>query len=111
MKLTYEDHDEMTVMTLRGDLTSDEVNALRKLASDRIDHNIRDFVLDVDAMEFIDSEGLETLLWLQEVVAERLGQVRLAGMNDNLNQILEITRLSKQFDCHVDVESAIKSLR
>lgn len=111
MKLSYEDYDQMAVLELRGDLTSDQTEMFRKTAQNRMDANIRDFVLKIQEMEFIDSQGLEALLWLQECCGEKLGQVRLAGTTENVTRILDITRLAARFDSHQTVESAIKSLR
>ena len=59
----------------------------------------------------MDSAALETLLWLQDQSAQRLGQVRLAQLSENVAAILHLTRLDKRFDTHGDVESAVKSLR
>jgi anti-sigma B factor antagonist len=111
MKLTFEDHEQMTVMALAGDLAAEDSDRLRKVATERFEHRVRDFVLDLSALEFVDSKGLETLLWLQEQATERLGQVRLAACQQNVAKILEITRLTGRFDCHSEIESAIKSLR
>jgi len=111
MKLTCEDQDQLTVISLRGDLTAEQTGDFRNVASQKLAAKVRDFVLDISAMEFVDSKGLETLLWLQDQSGEQLGQVRLAGAGENVKKILEITRLAPRFDCHGTVESAIKSLR
>lgn len=111
MKLTCEDYDQLAVVSLKGDLSGEQVDALRKTAGDRLNAQTRDFVLDCAAVEFIDSKGLEALLWLQERCGEKLGQIRLAAAADNVRKILEITRLLARFDIHDDVDSAIKSLR
>ena len=39
-----------------------------------------DFVLDLEKCPFIDSEGLETLLWLKRRCEELFGQVKLASL-------------------------------
>jgi len=111
MKLTHEDYEELTVFAVRGDLTSDHVDEFRKSARSKIDASTRDFVIDVSDMEYVDSQGLEALLWLQEAAGENLGQVRLAGTQENVEKILEITRLDTRFDRHHDVDAAIRSLR
>lgn len=111
MKLTHQDEDGLTVLTLKGELNAAHADQFRLQTLERIDQEIRDFVLDLTAVDAIDSRGLETLLWLEDHVAERLGQVRLAGLSANVTQILEITRLAARFECHADVESAIASLR
>lgn len=111
MKLSHEDYDQLTVMQIKGDLNTDAADEFKKAVSARIDAKIRDFVLDVTEMEFVDSKGLEALLWAQEQCGEKLGQVRLAAPREHVAKILEVTRLGPRFDCHTDVDSAIKSLR
>ena len=111
MKLSHEDHNELTIMTLRGELTVEYVDQLRKAALERIEAHIRDFVLDISDLNFIDSKGLEAILWLQEQTSEQLGQIRLAGVGDEVSSILEMTRLAARFECHESVETAIQSLQ
>lgn len=112
MKMTCEDYDQLAVMKLQGEFTADQVDPFQRIVRDRMNqHQIRDFVLDCELLEFIDSQGLETLLWLQETCGEHLGQVRLASVKENVAKILELTRLAARFDCHSGAEAAIKSLR
>ena len=110
MKLQCEDHDRHTVMSIKGELIADDIDRLRREVLERLESRVHDFVLDLSAMEFIDSNGLETLMWMQDQCADRLGQVRLAACRDNVQKILEITRLAARFDRHDDVDSAVKGL-
>jgi anti-sigma B factor antagonist len=111
MKLKHENYDQVTVISAAGDMTVDELEPLRKLVTNRLEADTRDFVIDLSGTEFVDSAGLEAMLWLQEQVDDRLGQVRLVAPQDNVRTILRITRLEHHFDAHDDVESALKSLR
>ncbi len=111
MRLTHEDFDHTTVVRVHGDLSADDVNTFRKLIEDRLSQQTRDFVLDLSEMDTLDSQGLESMLWLQERCGEKLGQVRLAGVSAHTEKVLEVTRLLPRFDRHPDVESALKSLR
>lgn len=110
MKMDYEDKGPLTVLSIRGDLSVEETDRFQREALQKIDQDIRDFVLDLEALEFIDSRGLETLLWLQDKCSELLGQVRLACCPDHITKVLEVTRLKGRFDCHPDVDSAVQSL-
>ena len=110
MKLSYEDQGAVTVMTIRGDLSVEDADRFQRESLQRFEHDIRDFVLDLESLDFIDSQGLETLIWLQDKCSEMLGQVRLASCPDHIRKVLEVTRLSSRFDCHPDVASAVDSL-
>jgi len=111
VRLTYEDYDQLSVVTLRGDLTAEDAEAFRGAMQERIDRDIRDFVLHLAETDAIDSQGLEAMLWLQDHAAERLGQVRLAAASPTLHEVLRVTRLAGRFDCHDSVDAAIASLR
>jgi len=112
MKLTFDDHDQMSVANVKGDLTGEYSDLVRKAALQRMEEQqVRDFVLNLEDTEFIDSQGLETLLWLQDTCGEHLGQVRLACVTEAVRTILEMTRLAARFDSHENVEAAMKSLR
>lgn len=111
MRLTHEDFEHVTVLKVQGDLGADDISTFRKLVEDRMAKNARDFVIDMTGIDTIDSQGLEALLWLQELCGDRLGQMRLAGLSANTLKILEVTRLLPRLDRHADVDSAVKSLR
>lgn len=110
MKITHHDHEHTTVMTLQGELAGSESDRFRRAVDDRLQQRMRDFVLDLAPLEAIDSEGLETLIWLQDCCAESLGQMRLAQCSPSIEQVLELTRLASRFDRHTTVEEAIASL-
>ena len=111
MRIKYEDHDKISIVSIEGDMTHDHIDSLRRTVSERMQRGTRDFVLQVEGMTFIDSAGLEALLWLQEAAAEHLGQIRLVAPDESIRKILEITRLQHQFDTHREVTDAIRSLR
>jgi anti-sigma B factor antagonist len=110
MKISYEDNGPVTVFSIAGDLSVDEADRFQREALQRFDQNVRDFVLDLESLEFIDSRGLETLLWLQEKCTELLGQIRLAGCPEHIYKVLEVTRLNTRFECHPDIDAAVNSL-
>ena len=111
MKIQADNQDELTVLSLKGELTEHEVDQFRKTVIDQIDGRTRDFVLDLSQTQFIDSKGLETLLWLQDQCVENLGQVRLAACKDNIKTILQITRLQDTLQAHDNVQDAIQNLQ
>lgn len=111
MKLSYEDHGKTTVITISGELLADQADAFRRACHDRIAAGIRDFVLNLEYLELLDSAGLELLLWLAEQIAEQTGQLRLVKPEETVSKILEVTRLERRFNIHDSIESAAKSLR
>ena len=110
MKISYEDKGPVTILSIAGDLSYEETDRFQRETLQRFDQNARDFVLDLESLDFIDSRGLESLLWLQDKCNDLLGQVRLAACPDHIRKVLEVTRLVSRFDCHPDVDTAVGSL-
>lgn len=111
MKLISEEHDQMVILKIQGEVTEEHAEDLFNDVQGRLAGQVRDFVFDLSETEFIDSVGLETLLTIQENATEKLGQVRLAALGENVNEILRITRLASRIERHATVDDAIKSLR
>ncbi|MHC5028012.1 MAG: STAS domain-containing protein [Planctomycetota bacterium] len=111
MKLSYEDHGAITVLKLKGELVTDHTDLFRRSCHERFESGSRNVVLDLEELKYVDSAGLESLLWLQEETAGLNGQLRLVGLDPTIAKILEITRLDRRFSVHASIESAAKELR
>ncbi len=80
--------------------------AVRKAVTD----GAKAVFLDLNGVEFIDSQGLELLLWVRDYCQISLVAFRLVGLDQTCLKILEITRLSDEFNCSPDLACAIRSL-
>lgn len=111
MKCSHQDHGRVSVMTLSGEFTLEDVDRFQRMVADRFGASVKDLVLECENLEFVDSAGLESWLRLVEQTAERRGQLRLVKVDATVAKVLEITRLDKTFQVHETVESAVRSLR
>jgi len=112
MAIKAEEYNNVCVLNLGGDLSGVESDALRKQVEELIDHKqIVDFVVDFERAGFVDSEGLETLLWMKRKCDDLFGKIKLANLDETCLKILEITRLEPRFECYADLPTALKNMR
>lgn len=111
MKISHQDYEHVTVLTLSGDYTADDVEQFARSVNDRRTAGVRHVLLDCENLEFIDSAGLESWLRLQESLGEAGGQFRLVKPDDIIRKILSLTRLDLAFETFPSVENAVRSLR
>jgi anti-anti-sigma factor len=112
MTIKADDYGPICVLELQGDLTGETVQTFRKTVQERIDnHRIVDFVVDFGKCGFVDSEGLETLLWVKRTSEEMFGRVKLAQLDEHCRKILEMTRLESRFECCRDLTEAMKTMQ
>ena len=109
MKIKTQDYNGITVVTLQGELDSDVAELFRNTITDIIARRRTGIVLDMSGVGFIDSNGLEQLLWARDYCSENNCELRLAGLDENCSRILEITRLESEFDCYGELARAVKS--
>jgi len=67
-------------------------------------------ILDFGNVRFLSSAVLGLLIRISKRIYEQEGQLRLCNINPKIYEIFKITRLTKTFDIHTDVESAAKDL-
>ena len=112
MAIKTEDYGKVCVVALNGDFTSDSIKELKATAELRLEQRrVADFVIDFEKVDFIDSEALETLLWLKRRCEDLFGQTKLVNLDENCRKILEITRLEPRFECQADLAAALKTMR
>jgi anti-anti-sigma factor len=112
MPLKCDEYNNVCVLTPDADLTGAEPQGLRKMVDDLVDNRrLIDFVVDCEKVGFIDSEGLEALLWMKRKAEDLFGQLKLANLDENCRKILEITRLEARFECCPDLVTALKNMR
>jgi len=109
MKVKTQNYNGVTVVELQGELDSDVAEPFRNTITDVIAKHKTGIVLDMSGVGFIDSSGLEQLLWVRDYCSENKCELRLAGLDENCARILEITQLASEFDCYAELTQAVKS--
>jgi len=109
MRVKTQNYNDVTVVELQGELDSDFTELFQNTISGVIASHKSGIVLDMSDVGFIDSEGLEQLLWVRGYCSDNNCQLKLAGLDENCSKILEITRLENEFDKYAEVAEAVKS--
>lgn len=66
-------------------------SVFRAAAQGLLDPLVRRLVLEMSGVDFLDSSGLNVLLWLRRRVADAGGSLALAGVPPRVQQILSMT--------------------
>lgn len=122
MRINTQDYNDITVISLQGEIDSDSADHLRNTITDLLNtggennpYNTngtvhkKGIVIDLSNVSFIDSQGLEFLLWTRDYCTENNCQLRLASPDENCDKILDITRLNNEFTCYKELAEAVKS--
>ena len=109
MKVKTQDYNDVTVVEMHGEFDDEFVDMFQNTITDIIATRKVGIVMDMSEVSFINSEGLEQLLWARDYCHENTCQLRFAALDENCKKIMEITRLDKEFDQYTELSDAVKS--
>ncbi len=87
----------VVVFRVDGQLVVGNRLELKDLIQGALTAGDRKFLLDFSHTGYIDSSGLGALVTIARQVRERGGEMRLAGLNDDLRSLFELTKLDTLF--------------
>jgi anti-sigma B factor antagonist len=87
----------VVVVTVDGQLIVGNRQELKQQVIDALDGGARKFVVDFSRTGYIDSSGLGVLVSLSKKIREHGGDLRLAGLNEDLQTLFELTKLDTLF--------------
>jgi len=86
------------VIAVDGQLIVGNRQELKQKISDALEAGGRKFLIDFTNTGYIDSSGLGVLVSLSRKIRESEGELRLAGLNEDLRTLFELTKLDSLFN-------------
>ena len=109
MQIQEQRQGAVTVLRPAGPLTVGEVKDFRSTVERAISSNLGRFVLDMSAIPYLDSAGLEVLVDLTEALSESGQSLKLCAPNKTIREVLSLTDLAPLFEQFEDVGTAVRS--
>jgi len=99
----------VVVVTVHGFVDAGSVGQLREHLDELLRQGAHRFVIDLTDVPFMDSSGLATLVQTFKRVRIGEGDVRLAGLQDEVRRVFELVRLNRVFDLFPDASAGVAS--
>ena len=87
----------VVVVAVDGQLIVGNRQELKQRIIDALDAGDRKFLVDFTRTGYIDSSGLGVLVSLSKKIRDQGGDLRLAGLNEDLKTLFELTKLDTLF--------------
>ncbi len=97
----------VAIVRIEGQLIVGNRQELKTLVQDGLDRGERKFLVDCSQTGYIDSSGLGVLVTLARRVRELGGELRIAGLNEDLRSLFELTKLDSLFHISPTAEEAL----
>ena len=103
--------DDTHLIAVRGEVHVSTAPESSERLNEAIATGKTGVVIDMTAVEFIDSTGLSVLLNALRRVTRQQGSLALAVSNPTVLRLFEITRLDSTFDIAPDRDAAVAKIR
>lgn len=97
MTYTVTHEDDVTVVDVEGELVVGNRRELKEEVVSRLEQGDEKFLLDFAGASYIDSSGLGVLVSLSKKIREGGGELRLSGLDEDLETLFELTKLDTLF--------------
>ncbi len=87
----------VVVVAVDGQLIVGNRQELKQKILDALEAGDRKFLIDFTRTGYIDSSGLGVLVSLSKKIRDQGGDLRLAGLNEDLKTLFELTKLDTLF--------------
>lgn len=98
----------VVVIGVDGQLIVSNRHELKERVAEAVDFGARKVLVDFTATGYIDSSGLGALVSLAKKLREAGGELRLAGLNEDLRTLFELTKLDTLFDISASADEALR---
>jgi len=109
MNLKIEKKQDVVVLQVKGSLDADSVSQFKKKVNKIIEEGSKCLVLDGSELEFVDSMGLGSLISLLRKLRSQNGDLKVAAISKEVQQVFEITRLHQLFQIFSNSDEAMKA--
>ena len=101
---------DISIVDVRGRITVGEGNImLREVVTGLVENGRKRILLNLQGVEYVDSGGLGELVRTHTTLQKEGGQLKMANVNQRVQELLKVTSLHKVFDVHKDEASAVQS--
>ena len=110
MYISCKKQNEIGIVKLLDGLTAATVETFRIEFTgwQAAEEDVKNYVVDLSQVDFMDSAGLGTLVAMLKRVRERGGEMKIYGLQPKPRMVFEITRAYKVFDICNTVDEAIE---
>lgn len=109
MEVKKEDYTDVTVLTIVGtDANLSRSELFKDFVFEEIDSGARKIVISFENVEYLDSSFLGALVAILKHLVPHEGKLILVELNNDIQNLFELTRLDKIFTLRNSLETALK---
>ena len=109
MKIHEQLQGAVIILKPEGPLVELDAGVVKQRLLQTLNSTLGRFVVDMSAIPYVDSKGLEVLVDVTEEMGRSGQALRMCGANKTVREVLELTDLASLFEHFHDANTAVRS--
>ncbi|HOO56871.1 MAG TPA: STAS domain-containing protein [bacterium] len=101
------DEPPVIVIRLEGELVNHEDTELELLISELISKKCRNFIIDFNKVQFIDSAGIGLIIKLASIIENKFGTLMLCNPQKNVRNVFNMLGIEERFKIYNNLTEAL----
>ena len=111
MQITAKKKKGILVVSLEGELDHHTASQVREYMDEKLeDPTIKNIVMDIKGLNFMDSSGIGVLIGRYKVIAKRGGKLGVANISSHIDRIFEVSGLYKIIKAYDGLQEALNDM-
>lgn len=111
MELSMRKSGEVYIVDVKGEMDLYNAHQLKDLVTKMMEKNIKNFVINLENVEYIDSTGIGALIAICNTLKKQDSKLAISGVHGSVKKVIELTKLTAFFPLASSLEDAIKRAR
>lgn len=107
MEIIFEKSNGISICKVSGEIDLYNASELKEAISENVDNdNGNNIIIDFTEILYIDSSGIGALIALMSKLDQAQGKLVLANVNNSIQEVFELTKLTSFFIIKTNMEEA-----
>ena len=111
MEINSREENNVSIIILEGEVDISSTDLIRGKLKKLIDEKKKAIVINLANVPYIDSSGLGVFVETMQEMGKYGGELKLAGLTDDVKKVFELTRLTNFFSIFAEEKEAIGSFK
>ncbi|MBN2035965.1 MAG: STAS domain-containing protein [Chitinispirillaceae bacterium] len=109
MTITIKNKDGISIVSLSGTIMHADIATIRNRLEDLMNNNKYKIVMNLQNVSYLSSMLLAVFIDIKNSASKKKGDLKLAGANDLIKNLFEMTKLVKKIELYDTIEDACKA--
>ncbi|MFP3959673.1 MAG: STAS domain-containing protein [Spirochaetaceae bacterium] len=99
------------IVDISGEMDLYNAHRLKEVVNKMVAKGIRDFIINVDGVSYIDSTGIGALMHVHSTIKKQGRRVLLVNVKGTVRQVIQLTKLMDYFNIEENEAKALERLK